>query len=69
MPVTKGRAPSAEDADMEDAAPTSAQQPLDSQGSGDPMEEAEDEDEGNGLGGEEEAEEQQRVRIVSFSSS
>ena len=60
MPArTKARAPSLEDADMEDVAPTSAQQLTED---GEPMEEDED----NELGEEEDAEEPQRVRIVSF---
>ncbi|KAI1421702.1 DNA-directed RNA polymerase [Xylaria sp. FL1777] len=65
MPAaTKARATSVEDADMEDAAPTSAQQPADSQDD-DPMEEDED----NELAEEEESEEPQRVRILPGSTS
>ncbi|KAI8952372.1 DNA-directed RNA polymerase [Xylaria longipes] len=66
MPAAiKARASSAEDADMEDATPPSAQQPVDSQG-GDPMEEDEED---NDLGEEEESEEPQRVRILPGSTS
>ncbi|KAI0526445.1 DNA-directed RNA polymerase [Xylaria bambusicola] len=65
MPArTKAHAPSAEDAHMEDATPTSAQV-TNSQEDGDPMEEDED----NELGEEEEAEEPQRVRILPGSTS
>ncbi|KAI0976231.1 DNA-directed RNA polymerase [Xylaria arbuscula] len=64
--VTKARASSAEDADMEDAAPTSAQQLSESQEDGDdPMEE----DEENEAAEEEEGEEPQRVRILPGSTS
>ncbi len=63
MPAkTKARASSAEDADMEDVAPTSAQQLASSQEGDDPMEE----DGGNELADEEEVEEPQRIRIVSL---
>ncbi|KAI1306292.1 DNA-directed RNA polymerase [Xylaria venustula] len=66
MPTApKARAPSAEDADMEDAAPTSAQQPSESQEGDDPMEEDED----NEIAEEEEGEEPQRVRILPGSTS
>ncbi|KAI0486812.1 DNA-directed RNA polymerase [Xylaria cf. heliscus] len=67
MPAaTKARASSAEDADMEDAAPQSAQQPVDSEEGGDPMQEDEED---NDLGEEEESEEPQRVRILPGSTS
>lgn len=56
----------AEDADMGDATPPSAQQPVGSQEAGDPMEEDEEDDE---IAREEEEEESQRVRIVSFAIS
>jgi hypothetical protein len=59
---TKARASGAEDADMQDATPPSAQQPVDSQEGADPMEEDEED---NGFVEEEESEEPQRVRIVS----
>jgi DNA-directed RNA polymerase I and III subunit RPAC2 len=66
MPSATKAHVSAEDADMEDAAaPTSAQQPVDSQEGGDPMEE---DGEDNGFG-DEEAEEPQRVRILPGSTS
>ncbi|GAW21745.1 hypothetical protein ANO14919_112700 [Xylariales sp. No.14919] len=67
MPVaTKPRASSAEDADMEDATPPSAQQVIDSQEGGGPMEEDEDDNE---LADEEDNEESQRVRILPGSTS
>ncbi|KAI0866851.1 DNA-directed RNA polymerase [Xylaria cubensis] len=67
MPAaTKARASGAEDADMEDVIPPSAQQPVDSQEDGDPMQEDEDDDD---LGEEEESEEPQRVRILPGSTS
>ncbi|KAI0460504.1 DNA-directed RNA polymerase [Xylaria acuta] len=67
MPAaTRARASSAEDADMEDATPPSAQQPVDGQEGGDPMEEDEED---NDVGGEEESEEPQRVRILPGSTS
>ncbi|KAI0903751.1 DNA-directed RNA polymerase [Ustulina deusta] len=66
MPAkTKARASSAEDADMEDVAPTSAQQLASSQEGDDPMEE----DGGNELADEEEVEEPQRIRILPGSTS
>ncbi|KAI3343807.1 DNA-directed RNA polymerase [Ustulina deusta] len=66
MPAkTKARASSAEDADMEDVAPTSAQQLASSQEGDDPMEE----DGGNELDDEEEVEEPQRIRILPGSTS
>ncbi|TRX94834.1 hypothetical protein FHL15_004295 [Xylaria flabelliformis] len=67
MPAaTKARASGAEDADMEDVTPPSAQQPVDSQEDGDPMQEDEEDDD---LGEEEESEEPQRVRILPGSTS
>ncbi|KAI0549438.1 DNA-directed RNA polymerase [Xylaria curta] len=63
--ATKARASGAEDADMEDVTPPSAQQPIDSQ-EGDPMQEDEED---NDLGEEEESEEPQRVRILPGSTS
>ncbi|KAJ8130658.1 hypothetical protein O1611_g2969 [Lasiodiplodia mahajangana] len=67
MPTAmKARASSVEDADMQDATPPSAQQPLDSQEGADPMEEDEEE---NDDAEEEEAEEPQRVRILPGSTS
>ncbi|KAI0202265.1 DNA-directed RNA polymerase [Astrocystis sublimbata] len=66
---TKARASSAEDTNMEDVAPTSAQRPVDSQEGDDPMQEDDGE---NALGGEdvdEEEEEPQRVRILPGSTS
>lgn len=62
--ATRARDSSGEDAEMGDATPPSAQQPVHSQEAGDPMEEDEQEDE---IAGEEEEEEEpQRVRIVSL---
>ncbi|KAI0115917.1 DNA-directed RNA polymerase [Nemania sp. FL0031] len=67
MPAaTKARASSVEDADMQDATPPSAQQPLGSQEGADPMEEDEEE---NDYAEEEETEEPQRVRILPGSTS
>ncbi|KAI0191207.1 DNA-directed RNA polymerase [Xylaria flabelliformis] len=67
MPAaTKARASGAEDADMEDVTPPSAQKPVDSQEDGDPMQEDEEDDD---LGEEEETEEPQRVRILPGSTS
>lgn len=64
MPAaTKAHTSNAEDADMQDATPTSAQQPVDSQEGADPMDEDEED---NGFVEEEESEEPQRVRIVSL---
>ncbi|KAI1743645.1 DNA-directed RNA polymerase [Xylaria scruposa] len=64
--ATRARTSGAEDADMEDVTPPSAQQPVDSQGEGDPMQEDEED---NDLGEEEESEEPQRVRILPGSTS
>ncbi|KAI1751460.1 DNA-directed RNA polymerase [Xylaria castorea] len=64
--ATKARASGAEDADMEDAIPPSAQHPVESQEGGDPMQEDEED---NDLGEEEESEEPQRVRILPGSTS
>ncbi|KAI3337175.1 DNA-directed RNA polymerase [Xylariaceae sp. AK1471] len=64
---TKTRVSGAEDANMEDAAPPSAQQPIESQEAGDPMEE--DEEDNELPEEEEETEEPQRVRILPGSSS
>ncbi|KAI1180442.1 DNA-directed RNA polymerase [Nemania sp. FL0916] len=62
--ATKARAPSVEDAEMEDAAPTSAQPPTDTQDGGDAMEADGEYPE---LG--EEEEEEQRVRLLPGSTS
>ncbi|KAF2968472.1 hypothetical protein GQX73_g5117 [Xylaria multiplex] len=64
--ATKTRDSSAEDANMEDITPPSAQPVVDSQEGGDPMEE---DGEDNELGEEEEEEEPQRVRILPGSTS
>ncbi|KAI1168535.1 DNA-directed RNA polymerase [Nemania serpens] len=64
--ATRARDSGAEDADMGDATPPSAQQPVHSQEAGDPMEEDEEDNE---IAGEEEEEEPQRVRILPGSTS
>ncbi|KAI1822959.1 DNA-directed RNA polymerase [Xylaria intraflava] len=63
---TQTRASSVEDADMEDAAPQSAQHPVDSEDGDDVMEEDEA---GNEIAEEDDNEEPQRVRILPGSTS